>query len=50
MVHRIHTGENLQADSKSYTIVGFGGSHNDFTDFRFPAMSPLVAPYLPAMR
>lgn len=40
MIHRIHTGENLQADNKSYTIVGFGGSHNDFTDIRYPAMSP----------
>ncbi len=39
MVHRIHTGENLNAANKSYTIVGFGGSHNDFTDVRYPAMS-----------
>ena len=44
LVHRIHTGENLQADNKSYTIVGFGGSHNDFTDVRFPQMSPQGAP------
>ncbi len=40
MIHRIHTGENLKADKKSYTIVGFGGSHNDFTDVRYPALSP----------
>jgi OmcA/MtrC family decaheme c-type cytochrome len=41
MIHRIHTGENLPAlDNSSYTIVGFGGSHNDFTDVRYPAMSP----------
>jgi OmcA/MtrC family decaheme c-type cytochrome len=44
LIHRIHTGENLQADNKSYTVVGFGGSHNDFTDVRFPAMSPTGAP------
>ena len=33
MIHRIHTGENLQAMGKEYTIVGFGGSFNDFDDF-----------------
>ena len=44
MVHRIHTGENLKADKKSYTIMGFGGSHNDFTDVRYPAMSPQGSP------
>jgi OmcA/MtrC family decaheme c-type cytochrome len=44
MVHRIHTGENLVADKRAYTIVGFGGSHNDFTDVRYPAMSPQGAP------
>jgi OmcA/MtrC family decaheme c-type cytochrome len=40
MVHRIHTGDNLPALGKSYTIIGFGGSINDFTDVRYPAMSP----------
>ena len=40
MVHRIHTSENLKAENKSYTIVGFGGSHNDFNDVHYPAMSP----------
>ncbi|MGI8992444.1 MAG: OmcA/MtrC family decaheme c-type cytochrome [Bryobacteraceae bacterium] len=44
MIHRIHTGENLKADNKSFTIVGFGGSHNDFTDVRYPAMSPQGSP------
>jgi OmcA/MtrC family decaheme c-type cytochrome len=39
LVHRIHTGENLPALGASYTVVGFGGSHNDFTDIRYPAMS-----------
>src|SRR5581483_754016 len=40
MVHKIHTGENLAQFNQGYTIVGFGGSHNDFSDVRFPAMSP----------
>jgi OmcA/MtrC family decaheme c-type cytochrome len=43
MIHRIHTGENLPAD-RPYIVVGFGGSHNDFSDVRFPAMSPTGAP------
>jgi OmcA/MtrC family decaheme c-type cytochrome len=38
LVHRIHTGDNLPAD-RPYVVVGFGGSHNDFSDVRFPAMS-----------
>ena len=40
MVHRIHYGENMLAFKRSYVIVGFGGSHNDFSDITFPAMSP----------
>jgi len=36
MIHKIHTGEN----GNGYTIVGFGGSHNDFSDVRYPTMSP----------
>jgi len=40
MIHRIHTGENLQAQGRDYTIVGFGGSINDFTDVKYPAMAP----------
>ena len=39
LVHRIHTGENLPAD-RPYVVVGFGGSHNDFSDVRYPAMGP----------
>jgi OmcA/MtrC family decaheme c-type cytochrome len=39
MVHRIHTGENLPAN-RPYVVVGFGGSHNDFSDVRYPAMTP----------
>jgi OmcA/MtrC family decaheme c-type cytochrome len=38
MVHSIHTGEKLAAAGLSFTIVGFGGSHNDFSDVRYPAM------------
>jgi OmcA/MtrC family decaheme c-type cytochrome len=40
MVHKIHTGEKLSAAGLSYTIVGFGGSHNDFSDVRYPVMGP----------
>jgi OmcA/MtrC family decaheme c-type cytochrome len=49
LVHRIHNGVTLQADNRPYVVVGFGGSHNDFTDgpggtgsvgTLFPAMSP----------
>ena len=57
MVHKIHTGENLEAEfNEDYVIVGFGGSHNDFgaayasvpasipnTGVRFPAMGPTGA-------
>jgi OmcA/MtrC family decaheme c-type cytochrome len=51
MIHSIHTGDKLGAAGLSYTIVGFGGSHNDFgaafapvpasipnTGVRYPAM------------
>jgi OmcA/MtrC family decaheme c-type cytochrome len=40
MIHKIHTGENLAEFGASYTIVGFGGSHNDFSDVRYPVMGP----------
>jgi OmcA/MtrC family decaheme c-type cytochrome len=40
LVHRIHYGENMLASNRNYTVVGFGGSHNDFSDTKFPAMSP----------
>jgi OmcA/MtrC family decaheme c-type cytochrome len=43
MVHRIHDGTNMLASKRSYIIVGFGGSHNDFSNTRFPAMSPTGA-------
>ena len=44
LIHRIHTGEHLTAAGRSYVVVGFGGSHNDFSEVRFPAMSPTGAP------
>ncbi len=43
LVHRIHTGDNLPAN-RPYVVVGFGGSHNDFSGVRFPAMSPQGEP------
>jgi len=43
LIHRIHTGENLLADNRPYVVVGFGGSHNDFSDIRYPPMSPTGA-------
>jgi OmcA/MtrC family decaheme c-type cytochrome len=45
MVHRIHFGENAaEVGAKNpYVVVGFGGSHNDFSDVGYPAMSPTGA-------
>ena len=43
MLHKIHTGETMGAAGLTYTIVGFGGSHNDFSDVRYPAMGPTGA-------
>jgi OmcA/MtrC family decaheme c-type cytochrome len=40
MIHKIHTGETMGAAGQSYVIVGYGGSHNDFSDVRYPAMDP----------
>jgi OmcA/MtrC family decaheme c-type cytochrome len=41
LVHRIHDGVNVvPAGGKPYIIVGFGGSHNDFSGVLYPAMSP----------
>jgi OmcA/MtrC family decaheme c-type cytochrome len=44
LIHRIHTGENLKAAGKSYTVIGRNGSINDFTEVRFPPMSPQGGP------
>jgi OmcA/MtrC family decaheme c-type cytochrome len=42
LVHRIHFGPNAAADGAKnpYIVVGFGGSHNDFSDTLFPPFSP----------
>jgi OmcA/MtrC family decaheme c-type cytochrome len=44
LIHRIHSGEHLKEDGKSYTVIGFGGTPHDFTEVRYPAMSPQGAP------
>ncbi len=38
MIHSIHTGSKLAAAGLSFVIVGFGGSHNDFSNVLYPAM------------
>ena len=44
MIHKIHTGEKMATEfGTTYTIVGFGGSHNDFTDVRYPTFTPTGA-------
>ncbi len=43
LVHGIHTGVNLPPQGAGYTVVGFGGSENDFTDVLYPAMGPTGA-------
>jgi OmcA/MtrC family decaheme c-type cytochrome len=40
MVHKIHTGVNLAQFNQTYAIVGYGGSHNDFSDVLYPTMGP----------
>jgi len=40
MIHSIHDGSALAAAGRPYIVVGFGGSHNDFSDVTFPAFSP----------
>jgi OmcA/MtrC family decaheme c-type cytochrome len=42
LVHRLHDGVNAAADNPKhpYVVVGFGGSHNDFSGTLFPVMSP----------
>ena len=44
MVHRIHFGQNMVAKGASYAIVGFNGSHNDFSTIRYAPMSPQGSP------
>ncbi len=42
LVHRIHDGVNGPADGEKnpFIVVGFEGSHNDFSGILYPAMSP----------
>ncbi len=40
LIHSIHSGSALNALGRPYIVVGFGGSHNDFSDVTFPAFSP----------
>jgi len=40
MVHKIHSGEKLGEEGLTYTVVGNGGSHNEFSEVRYPAMTP----------
>ncbi len=40
LVHRIHNGGNLANDGSSYTVVGFGGSHHDYSTTRYPGFTP----------
>jgi OmcA/MtrC family decaheme c-type cytochrome len=42
LVHRLHDGVNAAADSPKhpYIVVGYMGSHNDFSGTLFPVMSP----------
>ena len=44
LIHKIHTGEHLAEAGKDYTVVGFGGTHNDFSEVRYPAMSAQGTP------
>jgi len=40
LVHRIHDGVNVvPAGGKPYVVVGYMGSHNDFSGILFPAMN-----------
>jgi len=40
LVHRIHYGINMQSSNRTYIVVGFGGSHNDFSSTLFPPLTP----------
>lgn len=44
LIHRIHDGVNMLADKRTYIVVGFGGSHNDFSNTLFPALTPSGTP------
>jgi len=45
LVHRLHDGVNAATNPQGppkypYIVVGYGGSHNDFSGILFPVMSP----------
>lgn len=40
MIHSIHNGSSLAAAGRPYIVVGFNGSHNDFSEVTFPALTP----------
>ena len=44
LVHRIHYGINMQAANRTLVVVGFGGSHNDFSGTLFPGLAPNGSP------
>ncbi|HKE21569.1 MAG TPA: OmcA/MtrC family decaheme c-type cytochrome [Bryobacteraceae bacterium] len=45
MVHKIHTGANLQTQfNETYVIVGHGGSHNDFSTVLYPPFNNTGTP------
>src|SRR5579872_3726823 len=39
LIHSIHDGSALAAAGRPFVVVGFGGSHNDFSDVTFPAFT-----------
>jgi len=43
LIHRIHYGIN-QPSNRPYVVVGYGGSHNDFSGVLFPALDPTGNP------
>ncbi len=45
MIHRIHSGEHVVGEGgKPYVAIGFGGSQHDFSEVRYPVLSPQGAP------
>jgi len=40
LVHRIHFGINMQAYNRTYVVVGYGGTHNDFSGDLFDPLTP----------
>jgi OmcA/MtrC family decaheme c-type cytochrome len=39
LIHKIHDGSALAALGQPLVVVGFGGSHNDFSEVTFPAFN-----------